>query len=64
MVEKTKDGKEALEKHLALIKRLRKNTLQIEEEKTALWNDYITNYSDMTFADYMKEIKGKKGNKK
>ena len=63
MVEQTKDGKEALERHLALIKRLRKNAMQAEEEKTALWNDYITNYSNMTFNDYMTKIKGKKGNK-
>lgn len=64
MVEQTKDGKEALERHLALIKRLRKNAMQAEEEKTALWNDYINNYSNMTFNDYMVKIKGKKGDKK
>lgn len=63
MVEQTKDGKEALERHLALIKRLRKNAMQAEEEKTALWNDYITNYSHMTFNDFMVKIKGKEGGK-
>lgn len=64
MVEQTKDGKEALEKHLTLIRRLRKNAMQAEEEKTALWNEYINNYSNMTFNDYMVKIKGKKGDKK
>ena len=64
MVEQTKDGKEALERHLALIKKLKKNAMQAEEEKTALWNDYINNYSNMTFNDYMVKIKGKKGDKK
>ena len=63
MVEQTKDGKEALERHLALIKRLRKNAMQAEEEKTALWNEYITNYSHMTFNDFMVKIKGKEGGK-
>ena len=63
MVEQTKDGKEALERHLALIKKLRKNAMQAEEEKTALWNDYITNYSNMTFNDFMVKIKGKEGGK-
>ena len=27
--------------------------MQAEEEKTALWNEYMTNYSDMTFKDFM-----------
>jgi arsenate reductase-like glutaredoxin family protein len=51
LVEQTKDGKEALEKHQSLIKKLRKNAMQAaeEEEKTALWNEYMTYYSDMTF---------------
>ncbi len=53
LVEQTKDGKEALDKHLSLIKKLRKNAMQAEEEKTALWNEYMTNYSDMTFKDFM-----------
>lgn len=60
LVEQTKDGKEALEKHLVLIKKLRKNAMQAEEEKTALWNEYMTNYSDMTFKDFMKIKKGEK----
>lgn len=63
MVEQSKDGKEALERHLGLIKKLKKNAMQAEEEKTALWNDYINNYSNMTFNDYMIKIKGKKGGK-
>ena len=60
LVEQTKDGKEALEKHLTLIKKLKKNAMQAEEEKTALWNEYMTNYSDMTFRDFMKMKKGEK----
>lgn len=64
LVERTKDGKEALERHLTLIKKLHKDAKQAEEEKTALWNEYITNYSDMTFNDFMVKIKGKKGEKK
>lgn len=64
MVEQSKEGEKALERHLALIKKLKKSALQAEEEKTALWNDYINNYSNMTFNDYMVKIKGKKGDKK
>lgn len=61
LVEQTKDGKEALDKHLTLIKKLRKSAMQAEEEKTALWNEYMTNYSDMTFKEFMEMKKG--GNK-
>lgn len=64
LVERTKDGREALERHLSLIKKLHKDAKQAEEEKTALWNEYITNYSDMTFNDFMVKVKGKKGEKK
>lgn len=64
LVEQTKDGKEALDKHLALIKKLRKGAMQAEEEKTALWNEYMTNYSDMTFKDFMTMKKTGKGGKK
>ena len=64
LVEQTKDGKEALERHLSLIKKLRRNALQAEEEKTALWNEYMSNYSDMTFKDFMQMKKGKKGGSK
>ena len=65
LVEQTKDGKEALNKHLSLIKKLKKNAMQAEEEKTALWNEYMTNYSDMTFKDFMAMKKqDKKGGSK
>ena len=64
LVEQTKDGKEALEKHLSLIRKLRKNAMQAEEEKAALWNEYMTNYSDMTFKDFMIMMKAKKGGNK
>lgn len=64
LVEKTRDGKEALEKHLALINKLHREAKQAEEEKAALWNDYIDNYSKMPFDEYLVKIKGKKGEKK
>lgn len=60
LVEKTRDGKEALERHLALIKRLHKDAKQAEERKTALWDEYMTNYSHITFNDFMKMKKGDK----
>ena len=38
--------------------------MQAEEEKAALWNEYMTNYSDMTFKDFMIMMKAKKGGNK
>ena len=60
IVEQSKDGKSALEHHLALIRRVRKGAMQAEEEKTAMWEDYMTNFSDMTFREYMQMKKGDK----
>lgn len=53
IVESTKDGKDALERHLTLLKRLRKSAMQEEEQKNALMNDYMKNHSDMTWKDYI-----------
>lgn len=49
LVEQAKDGKEALDKHLALIKKLKKNALHEEEQSMALWREYTTKYSNMTW---------------
>lgn len=57
LVEQTKDGKEALDKHLALIKKLKKNALQEEDKNMALWKDYITNHSDKTWQEYLELVK-------
>ena len=56
LVEQTKDGKEALDKHLALIKKLKKNALQEEDKNMALWKDYITNHSDKTWQEYLDKL--------
>lgn len=64
IVEETKDGKDALENHLTLIKRLRKSAMQEEEKKSALWRDYMEHYSDKSWQEYIEIINSKKGNKK
>ena len=63
LVEQTKDGKEALERHLVLIKKLKKSALQEEDKNMALWKDYIANHSDKTWQEYLEYIK-QKGDKK
>lgn len=64
LVEQAKDGKEALDKHLSLIKRLKKNALQEEEQSMALWREYTTKYSNMTWREFLNVKQGQKGGTK
>lgn len=59
-VEKCKDGKEAIEEHLANLKSLRKHINKQKDERLALLNEYAEKYSDMTFTDFIKMKKTKK----
>lgn len=58
-IECTKGGNEALTKHLSLMRRLKKETMRAEEQKAALWNEYISEHSDMTWNDFVQLKKGK-----
>lgn len=60
IVENTKDGKDALEKHLTLIKRLRKSAKEAVNRKYSLMDEYLERYSDMTFDEFIKMKKGGK----
>lgn len=53
VVERTKDGKEALEQHLALLKRLVKNVKNEADKRDALFDEYIREHSDMTWQEFM-----------
>ena len=64
LVEQTKDGKEALERHLNLIKKLKKSALQADEKERNLMNLYITKYSNMTWQEFITMINKEKGDKK
>lgn len=64
VVEQTKDGKDALDRHLTLLKRLKKTAMQEEEERTAMMNDYMSNHSDMTWAEYVAARQKKKGGRR
>ena len=67
IVEQTKDGRDALDRHLTLLKRLKKTALQEEEERAAMMNDYMANHSDMTWAEYVamrRRSDSKKGGRK
>lgn len=64
IVERTKDGKEALQAHLALTKRLKKSAAKASEQNMELFHEYTEKYSEMTFADFMKMKREKKGGKR
>ena len=60
VVEATKDGKQALENHLTLIKRLRNYARDEVNKKYSLFDEYMEKYRDMSFAEFMEMKKGKK----
>ncbi|MBS5626947.1 MAG: hypothetical protein KHW86_17205 [Porphyromonadaceae bacterium] len=62
IVESTPDGREALDKHLKIIKKLRKTIADEVNKKYSLFAEYMEKYSDMTWGDFvnMKKEKGKK----
>ncbi len=59
VVEQTKDGKDALDKHLTLLKRLIKTVKDEADQKDALMNEYITKYSDLTWKEFISMKNGK-----
>lgn len=58
IVENTKDGKDALDKHLTLVKRLKKSVTDENNKNLELFNEYTEKYSDMTYSDFLKMKKG------
>lgn len=59
IVESTKDGKDALDKHLTLLKRLRKTVKDEANRKDALMNEYITQYPNISWAEFIAMKQGK-----
>lgn len=60
IVEGTKDGKDALDKHLTLIKRLRKTARDEVNRKYSIMDEYLERYSHMPFDEFMKMKRGEK----
>lgn len=59
IVEGTREGKEALENHLNLVKSIQKRIKQESARKFDEWREYTEKYANMTFKKY-KEMKGAK----
>lgn len=65
LVEGTKEGKEALEAHLVITKRVRKQASKQVDEKLSDFEEYTQKYSDMPYSEYLKMKNGStKGKKK
>lgn len=64
IVEGTKDGKEALENHLSLIKRLKKKATKEADRNMELFNEYTQHYSDMTYSEFLQMKNGTAKEKK
>lgn len=54
LVEQSQAGKDALDRHLTLVKRLRKTATKAVEDELALFNEYRRNYSHISFEEFMK----------
>lgn len=59
IVENTKGGKDALDKHLTLLKRIQKTAKEEANKKEALMNEYIMQYSHLTWQEFIDMKNGK-----
>lgn len=57
VVEATADGKQALQHHLEVLKRLVKQAKDDADRQAMLMNDYTQHYSHLTFDQYMQMLK-------
>lgn len=64
VIEQTQQGKDALERHLTLVKRLKKTAEAEVNKELEDFKEYTEKYSDMPYAEYQKMKNSKKGGKK
>ena len=63
IVENTKDGRDALENHLAIVKKLKKEAANESDRTLDLFKEYTEKYPDKTYSDFLKMKRGKKKEK-
>lgn len=63
VIESSQQGKDALEKHLTLIKRLKKSAEEEVSKELDEFKEYTEKYSDMPYAEYLKMKRTKKAKK-
>lgn len=59
MVEGSKDGKDALDNLLIIAKKVKKSISEEANKNAALMNEYITNYSHLTWQEFIDAKSGK-----
>ena len=64
IIESSQQGKDTLERHLTLIKRLKKSAEAEVNRELEDFKEYTEKYSDMPYAEYQKMKRTKKGGKK
>ena len=64
VIEQSQQGKDALERHLTLVKRLKKSAEAEVSKELEDFKEYTEKYSDMPYAEYQKMKRSKKGGKK
>lgn len=60
LVEGTPDGREALEKHLGIVRKLKRTAGEEASKNLDLFNEYTEKYSKMTYAEFLEMKKGGK----
>lgn len=59
IIESSPEGKDALDNHLTITKRIRKSASKVVDEELNDFKEYREKYSDMPYAEYLK-MKGTK----
>ena len=63
-VESSKEGREALDCHLTLVKRLRSALSKEVDNELADFKNYRENYAHLSYEEYLKQQREKKGGRK
>lgn len=64
IIEASQQGKDALERHLTIVKRLKKSAEAEVNKELEDFKEYTEKYSEMPYAEYQKMKRTKKGGKK
>lgn len=64
IIEQSKEGKDALDNHLTITKRIRKSASKVVDEELNDFQEYKTKYSNMPYDEYLKMKRETKKNKK
>lgn len=64
IIENSKEGKDALDNHLTITKRVRKSASKVVDDELNDFKEYREKYSDMPYAEYLKMKRNPQSKKK